>query len=72
MIYLRTWELREFVGFPIAEICPYLESYGGREWGATAYSHHPWQMWSLDDRQRVYVFADPLPDELFTTATAIM
>ena len=72
MIYLRTWEFRQFVGFPTAEICPYLESYGGREWGATSYCRDPWAMWNLDDRQRVYVFSDPVPSEWFTTATAIM
>ena len=68
MIYLRTWELIRFVGFPTSEICPYLESYGGREWGATLIRRATY----TDDRQRVYVFADPLPDGLFTTATAIM
>ncbi len=68
MIYLRTWEFRQFVGFPTAEICPYLESYGGREWGATALPHE----WDLAKKQRVYVFSDPVPSEWFTTATAIM
>lgn len=72
MIYLRTWELRQFVGFPTAEICPYLESYGGREWGATAYHRDSWAVWNLDNRQRVYVFADPLPDGLFTTVIGVM
>ena len=68
MIYLRTWELRQFVGFPTAEICPYLESYGGREWGATLVRRATY----TDDRQRVFVFSDPVPSEWFTTTTAIM
>ncbi len=70
MIYLRTWELRQFVGFPTAEICPYLESYGGREWGAVSISLDPWHYRMT--RQRILVFADPVPSEWFTTATAIM
>ncbi len=64
MIYLRTWEFRQFVGFPTAEICPYLESYGGREWGASVAD------WFTI--QKLYVFADPVPSDWFTTVTAIM